>query len=597
MFMSKLATLVCLLLLGEWGIGLPTGSVALAQTWQTPFERSQGQASATYAEAIAYYQRLAEAYPEVHIEEAGPTDIGRPLHAVVVSDGTSSNPADLRRAGNRILLILNGIHPGEPCGIDASMMLARDLVQQAELQPLLQRLAVVIVPVYNIGGALNRGDWARTNQVGPVAYGFRGNARNLDLNRDFIKADSRNARSFARLFHRWQPDLFIDTHTTNGADYPAVLTYIYTHPDKLPPALATYQQERLIPHMSAHMAEAGIPISPYVNVFGRTPDDGGMAAFLDLPRYASGYAALFQTLSVITEAHMLKPFSERVEATYHFLLGVAQHMNANHEALAAAIAAGKAEVRATERFAIHWETDRERVDSLLFHGYEGRYRPSAVTGQPRLYYDHSAPYQRNIPYYPYLKETTHSTRPVAYLIPQAYPELVERLQANAIQLRRLSQDTVLTVEVSYIDAWESRSRPYEGHFFHDKVTVRRDTQAIACYQGDWVAYTDQSGVAFLMHVLEPEAADSYFRWNFFDGILMRKEYYSAYVFEDEAAEMLAEDPVLRAAFAAEKARDSAFAASPWRQLTYLYEHSRHSEPTYTRYPVYRWWGSTALPLE
>ena len=567
-----------------------------AQDWLTPFERSGGTASAAYDEAIAYYARLAAAYPEVQLDTAGPTDVGRPLHRVVIQTAGTSDPAALRAQGKRILLILNGIHPGEPCGIDACLMLARDLVQQPAYRALLQHTAVVIVPVYNVGGALLRGNWSRTNQVGPEAYGFRGNARNLDLNRDFVKADSRNARSFAALFHAWQPDVFIDTHTTNGADYPATLTYIHTHPDKLPPVLAAHLRTRMMPQVAAHMAAAGVEISPYVNVFGQTPDKG-MAAFLDLPRYASGYAALFQTLSFITEAHMLKPFADRVWATYHFLEGMLRHLDRDHAALGAAVAAARAAVQAQDTFALHWETDWNRVDSLLFHGYEGRYRPSQVTGQPRLYYDREAPYRRQIPYYPHLRETAHATRPVAYLIPQAYEAVVTRLQASGIRLARLARDTVLEVEVLYIDRWHSLERPYEGHFYHDEVVVRRDTQAIAYYRGDWVAYTQQPGVAFLVHALEPEAADSYFRWNFFDGILMRKEYFSAYIFEDEAAAMLAQDPALRAAFEAEKAQDSTFAANPRQQLMYLYERSIHSEPTYTRYPVGRWPGPGLLPTE
>ncbi|HEX8350067.1 MAG TPA: M14 family zinc carboxypeptidase, partial [Hymenobacter sp.] len=163
--------------------------------WRTPFEKGDGNITATYAECIAYYQKLDAAYSEITMREAGTTDIGQPLHEVVVSSDGDADPASVRRKNRRVVFIQNGIHPGEPEGIDASMMLARDYVQKKELRQQLENVTLVIIPAYNVDGMLNRSATSRANQNGPREYGFRGNARNLDLNRDYIKQDSRNARS------------------------------------------------------------------------------------------------------------------------------------------------------------------------------------------------------------------------------------------------------------------------------------------------------------------------------------------------------------------------------------------------------------------
>ncbi|MDQ2795271.1 MAG: hypothetical protein M3Y12_14865, partial [Bacteroidota bacterium] len=284
-----------------------------APAWRTPFENDpKGNTTTTYAECIGYYQKLAAAYPaHLHLAEAGPTDSGQPLHEVVLSADGDADPASTRRKNRRVLFVQNGIHPGEPEGIDASMMLARDLMQQKSLGKLLENVTVVIVPVYNIDGMLNRNSTTRVNQNGPAAYGFRGNARHLDLNRDYIKQESRNARSFAALFQKWQPDVFVETHTSNGADYQHTMTLIATQHSKLAPALGQYLQNQLLPALYQGMGQKKWPMTPYVDFEGPTPESG-LRAFLETPRYSTGYAALFNTIGFMPETHMLKAFAPRV---------------------------------------------------------------------------------------------------------------------------------------------------------------------------------------------------------------------------------------------------------------------------------------------
>lgn len=563
--------------------------------WQTPFEKSQGKASSTYAEAIAWYQQLDQSSEQVSLLEYGLTDVGKPLNLLVISKDGISDPTEIDRSNKRVLLINNAIHPGEPCGVDACMMLARDLIQNAEMNQLLDEVVIAIIPLYNIGGALNRGSYSRTNQQGPEAYGFRGNARNYDLNRDFIKTDTRNAKSFSEIFQAWLPDVFIDTHTTNGADYPAVLTYIETQPDKINPNVASYMQEQMIPALEAHMQANQKEMCRYV--YSRNTPDDGIAAFLDLPRYSSGYTALFQTMSFITEAHMLKPFAERVEATYTFLEGMIHFMDQNSAAIRKIINNARDEAKRQDNFDIAWSIDMEAVEEIDFHGYKAAYKKSEVSGAERLYYNRKKDYTKTIPWLAHYQAVAQVNKPNAYIVPQAQWAAIERLTLNKVEMQTLTEDITLEVESYYIRDLKSSKQSYEGHFMHQDFKLETQVQEVAFYAGDKVIFTNQWRNPYLVHVLEPMAQDAFFRWNFFDGILMQKEYFSSYVFEDEAAQILKDDPALKAEFEQKKKEDDEFADSPRAQLNFIYLRSPHYENTHQRYPIFRWQGSEALPIK
>ena len=144
----------------------------LAYSQQTPFEKSNGKETATYFQAIDFYKKLDNASSKIFMKEMGLTDAGYPLHLVLVSNDEKFDPAVWHKQNKVVILINNGIHPGEPDGIDASMMLARDIVRKKIILP--GNVALAIIPVYNIGGALNRNSFSRVNQNGPESYGFRG---------------------------------------------------------------------------------------------------------------------------------------------------------------------------------------------------------------------------------------------------------------------------------------------------------------------------------------------------------------------------------------------------------------------------------------
>ncbi|WP_375418847.1 M14 family metallopeptidase [uncultured Hymenobacter sp.] len=571
----------------------PASAATPPADWLTPFERDPARnTTATYAECLAYYERLAAAYPrQVRLRAAGPTDSGQPLHEVILSRPDVATPAAARQLGRRVVLIQNGIHPGEPEGIDASLMLTRDLLQKSELQALLQEMTIVIIPVYNVDGMLNRNGTTRVNQNGPAAYGFRGNGRHLDLNRDFIKQDSRNARSFAALFQRWQPDIFVDTHTSNGADYQYTMTLIATQHNKLAPALGQYLQKDFLPTLYAGMSQKKWPMTPYVDFEGETPESG-LRGFSDSPRYSTGYAALFNTIAFMPETHMLKPFGPRVRATYDFLLTVLETVRQQSAQLAAARAGAARQVAAQTDFPLAWKLDESQVETVQFQGYEARHKPSEVSGQPRLYYDRAAPYTRPVKYYNTYRPTGSARRPVAYLIPQAWEEVIARLRRNGVELRQLKKAAQGPTETYLIDDFQTSPRPYEGHYLHSEVKLSTEHQALSTIPaGDYVAYLNQPAARYLVETLEPQATDSFFAWGLFDNILQQKEHFSDYVFEDLAAELLRQNPTLRQQLEDRRKQDAKFAQDGAAQLEWVYQHSPHREAGFRRYPVRRWLGA------
>lgn len=563
---------------------LKTSFQILAQ--KTPFELGNGNQTTTYQECIKYYKDLASKHKEISLVESGLTDIGLPLHTVIVDKNGFTSPEKIKATGRLILFVNNGIHPGEPEGIDASMMLARDLVQKTNLRNLLNQVSVVIIPVYNVDGMQRRGKPTRANQNGPEAYGFRGNAQNRDLNRDFIKLDTENAKSFARIFTSWQPNILIDTHTSNGADYQYVITYIETQKDKLTPELAKITTKLFTPELLKHLSEKGFPMVPYVNSDDEFPDNG-ILGFLESPRYATGYAALFNTIGYTIETHMLKAYTPRVWATYHFLEGAIQIMHQNSEQLKLVKLEAEEAMQKSKSFTFNHKLDKTKADSIWFKGYAFEYKTSEVTGKERLFYNTEKPFEKNIAFFNNYQASDSAIISAFYYLPAAYKEVAKMLQLNGIKVDTFKKETKMQVELQTITNYQTSTRAYEGHYLHYNTITKTDTAEILFFPGDFLIASNQFGRNFLAYVLEPRAQDSYFNWNFFDGILQQKEYFSAYIFEDYAAEMLKNNPSLKKEFENKKLTDQSFKDSPEKQLDWLYKKSPFYEGSVNIYPVYK----------
>lgn len=577
-----------------FAFGLLTMISASAQI-ELRFEDNQ---TLNYDEIIASYQYLDTEYDAAQLQIAGTTDSRKPLHLLAIDGDNEFDPGKARMRNKRVLLVNNGIHSGESCGIDASILWAEKLLKNND--PLLENTVVLIIPTYNTGGTLNRGCCSRANQNGPEMHGFRGNAKNLDLNRDFIKCDSENARSFTALFHRWNPDVFVDTHTTNGSDHQYTMTLISPNKDKMNKLLGSVTEKDFVPFLYRKMEEGGYEMAPYVSTKKGTPESGIMH-FPDSPRYSSGYVSLFHTLGFTAEAHMLKSYSDRVLAT-ELLLQSLLEMTHNYGDLISQLRQKAIEATASNKSVeLNHRVDTTTHNLFRFKGYETEKRISNVTGLEQLYYNtatpYDTPYEKDVPYYNRLNPELTVNLPEYYIIPQAWKEVIELLRLNDVELQQLQSEMKLAVEVYYIEDYKTTDGPYEGHYLHRDVQTRTETDTLTFYPGDIVVRTDQRANEYIAHVLEPRSEDSFFCWNFFDAVLMQKEYFSTYLFDVEAERLLEEDPELKARFMAKK-KDPEFAENAWAQLYFIYQRSPWYEKTHNRYPVAAYSGSfTAKDLK
>jgi hypothetical protein len=553
----------------------------------TPFEKGNQNQTTTWAECIAWYEELAKRFPRVlRFSQIGTSDAGVPIHAGVISADGVFDRFEIKRDNRPVFFNNNGIHPGEPEGVDACMALVRDFCQQPERLAGLKRTVFLFIPLYNVDGAFNRNNTSRVNQDGPEQFGFRGNSRHLDLNRDFVKCDTLTARVFNEFFSAWDPDVMVDTHTSNGADYSYTMTLIHTQADKLGGELGAFLRDTMLPAMFAGMDKRGWPTCPYVNPIKDSPDQG-IAEFLETPRFSTGYAALHHTIGFMPETHMLKPFADRYHSMRALVETALDFTVANGEQIARLRCAAKEQGRTRREWPIHWAMDEANASSFRFQGYEANYKPSALGDYQRLWYDRNAPFEKDIPYYNSFPADVVVWAPRAYVVPQQWREAIERLQWNGVRMERVTADREQEVACYYIGELVSRPNAYEGHMFHDEVQLERRCAKVTLRAGDYIVPLDQERARYAVEMLEPLGHDSFFRWGFFNSVLEKKEAYSDYVFEDEAEKLLRDEPELATKFAAWKVANPDLLKDQYAVLDFIFANcARYREPEWRRYPVF-----------
>lgn len=555
--------------------------------FSTPFELGNKNQTTSLAECIPFYQQLALAFPQIlRFEQIGVSDNHLPMYAGVVTADGIFDRAQLKAEKRPIFFNNNGIHPGEPEGIDACMALVRDFCLQPERLAALGKTVFLFNPVYNVDGSMNRQNTSRVNQDGPEQFGFRANGRNLDLNRDFIKCASLASQVFNQFFTAWDPDVMVDTHTSNGADYSYTMTLIHTQPDKLGDGLGPFLRQTMLPAIYAKMDQRGWPTCPYVNPIDEIPDYG-IEDFLELPRFSTGYAALHHTIGFMPETHMLKPYADRY-ASMRSLVEVVLDFTIAHADQIQNLRA-QARLAATQKtsWPVHWKADHTRRSSFRFKGYQAQYTPSKIGNYTRLSYDRSQPWEKDIPYFDTFVPNIEVQTPKAYLIPQAWREVIARLQWNGVQLEKLTSNQSFSVQSYHIRKVKSRKDAFEGCMFHDEIGLATRTETIHALAGDYVLHLNQENARYAVETLEPQGHDSFFRWGFFNSVLEKKEAFSPYVFEDSAFEMLNEEPELKHKFDLWKEEKPDLLNDQQAVLNFIFTHGkRFQEPEWCRYPVY-----------
>ncbi|AEA45870.1 peptidase M14 [Fluviicola taffensis] len=549
------------------------------------FAQWDGNRTPTYPELIEIYKKWDSQHAEIELYQMGESDTEFPIYLVLLNGAGDSLKTFQKAKSTTTVLINNAIHAGEPDGVNACLLWIEEWIKKGKSTKDLPVIA--IIPAYNIGGMMNRSSLSRANQDGPEEYGFRGNAQNLDLNRDCIKMDSKNMKTFAKIYHGLEPDVFVDNHVSNGADYQYTLTLIHSMKERMSASMKNLMKNQYFPALTPDLKKKGWDWVPYVETMEETPESG-LQVFNDLPRYAQGYAAIFNSISITVETHMLKPFPQRVQATKAYMDWIFHWSKKHGETIEKARESSviREDIGRKAQLPFNYQLTNQK-DSILFKGYEFGYKPSEVSGKNRLFYNRSKPFTKYIPYYQTYWYRDSVIIPKGYIISKEATEIIERLQMNGVEMIEMDSSMKQVHTIRIVD-FETGSKPYEGHFIHRKVKSTEQEEIVRVPKGSVWIPCDQKRTRFIVSVLEPRCEDSYFAWNFMDSYLQEKEYFSAYVFEDEAANLLKENPSLRQMLENKKSIDPEFAKSGEAQLFFVYQNSdRFEKKTFNRLPIFK----------
>jgi hypothetical protein len=569
--------------------------------WRTHAEQTDYRETPTLDETVEYLRRLAAASPWVRLQTFGRSGEGRALPLVVAARGGTLSPSAARRAGKAVVLVQACIHAGETDGKDAGLALLRDIAVTKTRAALLDRVVLLFIPVYNADGHERRSPFNRINQNGPAEMGWRANARNLNLNRDYAKADAPETRAWLRLWNEWRPDLFVDCHVTDGADYRYNVTYQFEAFENVDPSVRAWAREAFERRVVPAAEREGNLLSPYLSFRDNREPGRGVDALVTSPRFATGYAPLARNRpAILIETHMLKPHHSRVRGTYDLLRATLEEVNRDPDSLLSAVR--EADERAVEAGRRYDPARRVTLSvrltdnsaPFLFKSWEFVTEPSAISGGTRVTWS-TTPRDLTIPFYGEAEPAVAVAPPLYYVIPPQWTEVVEVLRAHGLTVRRLARAASLDVESFRFREMRFAPAPFEGRqtvrFRSEPVRERRTYAA-----GSYVVPLAQAGGRVALHLLEPDAPDSLVAWGFFQPVFEQKEYAEDYVLEKLAREMLAKDENLKREFEQRLAADPKFAASPSERLRFFHERSPYWDRRMNLYPVGRLTTPLAAPL-
>jgi len=571
-----------------------SADTAISLYWRTKAERSGYRLTPDYDETVRFCRQIEAGSRWVKIESYGTSEQGRDLPLMIVSRDAAFTPQQAFATGKPIVLIQNGIHSGEIEGKDACLALVRDLAVLRRRAELLDHCIVLVLPIFSVDAHERRSRYNRINQNGPEEMGWRSTPIGLNLNRDYLKAETPEMRALiSRVYTKWWPHLLVDDHTTDGADYRHDLTYGFNHGPGTPASLVHWMSEAFEGRVVPRLEKMGHLTAPYLNFRKGSDPTSGIDFGDSPPRFSNGYTPLQCRPSILVETHMRKPYETRVRATYDLLVALLEEINAHPEELVRAVAEAEGEVIARGR-----ESDPARREVVLrtrttdksvpfaFKGVATRRDSSDITGSRVPRYG-TEPWDAIIPLYRESEATLTVRQPVGYLIPQEWTSCRDRLEIHGVRFRRFAQMWRDTVEVQRIVAWSDSAPPFEGHH---TITVRRVTleRRMRTYRpGDLWVPLDQRSAMVAVHLFEAQAPDGLMYWNAFDTIFLQKEYAEDYVMEPIARKMLADDPALARDFQAKLSSDSAFAKSPEQRINLFYLRSPWADAEQNLHPVAR----------
>ncbi len=543
--------------------------------WQTTAERTGYAETSRYDEAIRYAKRLDAASDLILYQSIGKSGEGRDIPLLIAASGGTLSPKWARKSGKPIVFVQAGIHAGEIDGKDAGLALLRDIAITKTRLDLLKNAIILFIPIYSVDGHENWSPYNRINQNGPDEMGFRANATNLNLNRDYMKADAPETRAWLRLWNQWRPDLFIDCHVTDGADFQYNVTYEYAHFQEISPAIKAWMDEHFDGVVVPKVEKEGNLLTHYVEFAGREVT-GGIETFIATPRFATGYTPLRNRAGLLIETHVYKPYRSRVRGTYDLLRHTIEEAG---RAKASLIVANiTADTQTVERGKTY---DQKRQFPLTldvtnkstpfaFKGIEYKIEDSQLSGGKRIVYG-SAPLNITIPRFDEGKVVASVAPPLYYIVPPQYKDVIEVLMLHGVKFTLLAKATEFEVE-----SYKLTEPKWAANSFENRVTLSckqtpiKETRTFAA--GSVLIPMTQEAANVAIHLLEPAGPDSFVYWGFFNSVFEQKEYGESYQIEKLAQKMLADNRSLQEEFD-RRLLDPAFARNPRARLNFFYERS------------------------
>jgi hypothetical protein len=556
---------------------------------ETYYEKSGYKATPTYDETVTYCKLLDSVSPAIFYTTFGKTSQGKDLPLLIVDTDGTTNPKDARSKNKLVILIQAGIHPGEIDGKDAGLMFFRDIARNGLNGGIPENITFLFIPVLNVDGHERFGPYNRINQNGPEEMGWRTTAQNLNLNRDFLKADTPEMQAWLKLYQGWKPGFFVDIHVTDGADYQYVMTYgLETH-GSMDPKLTEWTEDLFIPAMESYMDQAGYPAFPYV-MFRKWHDPrSGLRSSAGGPRFSQGYAAVQNRIGLLVENHSLKDYKTRVSSTYELLKFLAEFLSKNAPNILAMNAAADAYAASasfrSKPFAVDYKTGKDSV-MVDFRGVEYDVVNSELTGGDWFQYHPDKPVTFQVPYFNQQLPSASVLLPEAYIIPPEWETIIARLTLHGIDFVKTDKPQNISVETYRFTKIDYGKSSYEGRLqvttSYETITGQKEFPS-----GSVIVPTDQPAARLIAHMFEPASPDSYLQWGFFNAIFEMKEYFETYQMEEYARKMIAETPNTMEEFEKWKADNPDAAGNQWAELEWFFLRSPWADGKRNVYPVGR----------
>ena len=568
--------------------------------WRTHAEATDYRETPNYDDTVAYARRLAHASTSLEYHGFGFSGQGRELPLIIASETGTFTPDAAKAEGKAVVLIQACIHSGEPDGKDAGFALLRDIAITKTDVGLLNNVVLLFIPIYNTDGHERATRYNRINQNGPEEMGWRTTSTYQNLNRDYMKADTPETRAWLNLWKEWDPDLFIDCHVTDGADYRCNITYHHERHAGVDRAIVEWERDVFGGRVAPATEAAGNVISWYLEFIDNRDLPRGTRDFNGSPRFSTGYVPIRNRPGILIETHMIKDYRSRVIGTYDFLRAALNEANREparlkqlgRDADERTVAMGRA-YDPSRLYPIDFELTEESTPFQL-RAFEYKTDMSEVSGDLRVVYGRE-PIDLTVPMYQTFRVSRAVAPPVSYIVPVQWSEVIEVLKAHGLETHMLYEAKEIEVETYKFTNVIWPAGPFEGRHM-PRFDVERTTETRVFHAGSLIVPMAQPLAKVAINLLEPEAPDSFARWGFFNAIFEEKEYGEPYVLEALAREMMATDPALKVEFEALLASDADFAASPSERLRFFHKRSPYWDPQMNLYPVGRVISVLDLPL-